>query len=167
MEKFYLDTNLLFGYFLKKILERKGSYIESKVSDFIIYSSKKLKYAFSILTKAEIVRKLKSEFNASRNDIEDVWKGFIIEVSPSYIQIPQSLEEIYGEIVNIVFEVPMKKRVTNLEHLIIAKKNNLIFVTGDKEIMKKCKDFYKKILDYKMLRKMYENINNLNPKKDG
>jgi predicted nucleic acid-binding protein len=167
MEKFYLDTNILFGYFLKKILERKGVYKESKVADFLISSSKKLKYAVSILTKAEIVRKLKSEFNASKKDIEDVWRGFTIEVSPSYIQIPQSLEEIYEEIVNMVFEVPMKKRVTNLEHLIIAKKNNLIFVTGDKEIIRKCKRFYEKILDYRMLRKIYENINNLNSKKEG
>jgi hypothetical protein len=167
MEKFYLDINILFGYFLKKILERKGVYKESKVANFLIVSSKKLKYAVSILNKAEIVRKLKSEFNASKGDIEDVWRGFIIEVSPYYIQVPQSLEEIYEEIVNIVFEVPMKKRVTNLEHLIIAKKNNLIFVTGDKEIIRKCKRFYEKILDYRMLRKIYENINNLNSKKEG
>jgi predicted nucleic acid-binding protein len=167
MEKFYLDTNILFGYFLKKILERKGIYKESKVADFLISSSKKLKYAVSILTKAEIVRKLKSEFNANKGDIEDVWRGLTIEVSPSYIQIPQSLEEIYEEIVNIVFEVPMKKRVTNLEHLIIAKKNNLIFVTGDKEIIRKCKRFYEKILDYRTLRKIYKNTNNLNSKKEG
>jgi predicted nucleic acid-binding protein len=166
MEKFYLDTNILFGYFLKKILERKGIYKESKVANFLISSSKKLKYAVSILTKAEIVRKLKSEFNANKKDIEDVWRGFIIEVSPYYIQIPQSVEEIYEEIVNIVFEVPMKKRVTNLEHLIIAKKNNLIFVTGDKEIIRKCKSFYEKILDYRMLRKIYGNTNNLNSKKE-
>jgi uncharacterized protein YbcC (UPF0753/DUF2309 family) len=85
MEKFYLDTNILFGYSLKKILERKGIYKESKVANFLISSSKKLKYAVSILTKAKIVRKLKSEFNANKKDIEDVWRGFIIEVSPYYI----------------------------------------------------------------------------------
>jgi truncated hemoglobin YjbI len=61
----------------------------------------------------------------------------------------------------------MKKRVTNLEHLIIAKKNNLIFVTGDKEIIRKCKRFYEKILDYRTLRKIYKNTNNLNSKKEG
>ena len=168
MEKFYLDTNLLFGYFLKKILERKGVYKESKVANFLISSSKKLKYAVSILTKAEIVRKLKSEFNATKEDIEEAWEDFISDVSPSYIPIPQPFEEIYEEIVKIVFEVPMKKRVTNLEHLIIAKKNDLIFVTGDKEIERKCKVFYDKILNYRTLRKFYEIKNNLNSeKKDG
>jgi len=50
----------------------------------------------------------------------------------------------------------MKKRVTNLEHLIIAKKNDLTFVTGDKEIERKCKVFYEKILNYRTLRKFYE-----------
>jgi hypothetical protein len=43
MEIFYHDTNILFGYFLKKILERKGVYKESKVANFLIVSSKKLK----------------------------------------------------------------------------------------------------------------------------
>jgi hypothetical protein len=33
----------------------------------------------------------------------------------------------------------------------------LIFVTGDKEIGEKCKVFYDKIIDYKKLRKIYEN----------
>jgi hypothetical protein len=55
----------------------------------------------------------------------------------------------------------MKKRVTNLEHLIIAKKNSLTFVTGDKEITEKCKIFYDRIISYKELRKAYENKNNL------
>jgi predicted nucleic acid-binding protein len=157
MENFYLDTNILFGYFVKKALEKRGKHIESKVADFLVVSSKNLKYAVSILTKAEIVRKLKSEFNANKKNIEDIWKDFIHDVSPAYILVHQSFEEVYEEIVNIVFEIPIKKRVTNLEHLIIAKKNNLIFVTGDKEIVEKCKVFYDKIIDYKKLRKIYEN----------
>ena len=95
MENFYLDTNILFSYFLKKILERKGIYKESKVADFLISSSKKLKYAVSILTKAEIVRKLKSEFTLNEIDIKNMWKTFIFEISPLYISVSQSLEEIH------------------------------------------------------------------------
>jgi hypothetical protein len=157
MEIFYLDTNILFGYFFKKILERKGVYKESKVADFLISSSKKLKYAVSILNKAEIVRKLKSEFGLKEKDIRNMWKTFLFEISPLYISVPQSLEEIYEEIVNIVFKIPMKKRVTNLEHLIIAKRNDLTFVTGDKEIIGKCRNFYEKIWSYNKLRGFYEN----------
>ena len=156
-EKFYLDTNILFGYFVKKALEKRGKHIESKVADFLVVSSKKLKYAVSILTKAEIVRKLRSEYGLDKNIIEEMWNGFVLEISPSYIKVFQSLEEVYKEIINIISEIPMKKRVTNLEHLIIAKKNNLIFVTGDKEILEKCKVFYDKIIDYKKLRKLYKN----------
>jgi predicted nucleic acid-binding protein len=157
MENFYLDTNILFGYFVKKALERRGKRIESKVADFLVISSKNLKYAVSILTKAEIVRKLKSEYGLDKNIIEEMWNGFVLEISPLYVKVSQSLEEIYEEIINIVNRVPMKKRVTNLEHLIIAKKNNLILVTGDKEIVEKCKVFYDKIIGYKKLRKIYEN----------
>jgi predicted nucleic-acid-binding protein len=90
MENFYLDTNILFGYFVKKALERRGKHIESKVADFLVTSSKNLKYAVSIVTKAEIVRKLKSEFNANKKDIEDTWKDFIHDVSPTYILVRQS-----------------------------------------------------------------------------
>jgi len=157
MENFYLDTNILFGYFVKKALEKRGKPIESKVADFLVVSSKNIKYAVSILTKTEIVRKLRSEYGLNKNIIEEMWNGFVLEISPSYIKVFQSLEEVYKEIINIITEIPMKKRVTNLEHLIIAKKNNLIFVTGDKEIIEKCSVFYDKIIDYKKLRKLYKN----------
>jgi predicted nucleic acid-binding protein len=161
MEKFYLDTNILFGYFLKKILERKGIYKESKVTNFLIVSSKKLKYAVSILTKAEVARILKSNFGIDEDAIKEMWNGFLFDVSPSYIAVHQSLEEIYEEIINIVSKIPMKKRVTNLEHLIIAKKNSLIFVTGDKEITEKCKNSYEKIWSYNKLRSYYESKKDL------
>jgi hypothetical protein len=51
----------------------------------------------------------------------------------------------------------MKKRVTNLEYLIIVKRNDLTFVTGDKEIIEKCKNFYEKIWSCNNLRGFYEN----------
>jgi len=157
MENFYLDANILFGYFIKKALEKRGKRIESKVADFLVVSSKNLKYAVSILTKAEIVRKLRSEYGLDKNIIEEMWNGFILEISPYYVKVFQSFEEVYEEITKIVSEVPMKKRVTNLEHLIISKKNNLVFVTGDKEILEKSKLFYDKVIEYKRLRKIYEN----------
>jgi len=88
---------------------------------------------------------LKSNFGIDEDVIKEVWNGFLFDVSPSYITVHQSLEEIYEEIISIVSKIPIKKRVTSLEHLIIAKKNSLIFVTGDKEIIEKCKNFYEKI----------------------
>jgi len=123
-----------------------------------MYSSQKVKYVVSVLTKAEIIRKLRSEFNSEEDDIKEMWEDFLSDVSPLYISVTQSLEEIYEEITKIVFKIPIKKRVTNLEHFIIAKKNDLIFVTGDKEIVEKCRAFYEKVWDYKMLRKAYENL---------
>ncbi|MCC5994600.1 MAG: hypothetical protein LM587_03365 [Candidatus Aenigmarchaeota archaeon] len=55
--------------------------------------------------------------------------------------------------------------MTNLENLIIAKKSDLVFVTGDKEIIEKCKKFYNKIWSYNKLRKYYENMDYLNYQK--
>ena len=164
MERFYLDTNIIFSYFLKKFFEKKGKQIETKVVNFLIKSSKNIKYAVSILTKTEIIRILRSEFSFEKEDIEKAWKDFVSEISPEYIPTFQTVEEIYNEIVAIVSTTPIKKRVTNLEHLIIAKKNNLIFVTGDKEIISKCGRFYDKVWSYNRLRKFYAIRNNLNPK---
>ncbi len=94
MERFYLDTNILFSYFLKKFFEKKGKQIEAKVANFLILSSKTLKYAVSILTKAEIVRKLRSEFGFDKNDVEKAWIDFINDISPDYIPVTQSIEEV-------------------------------------------------------------------------
>jgi len=156
-----LDTNIIFSYFLKKLFEKKGKQIEARVANFLIISSKNVKYVVSILTKAEIIRKLRSEFSFEKEDIEKAWNDFISEVSPDYTQVSQSVEEIYREIISIVLDIPIKKRVTNLEHLIVAKKNNLIFVTGDREIAEKCRKFYEKIWSYNKLRGFYERRNDL------
>jgi len=158
MERFYLDTNIIFSYFLKKFSEKKGRKIEAKIANFLMNSSQRVKYVVSALTKAEIVRKLRSEFNSEEDDIKEMWEDFLYDVSPLYISVTQSLDEIYEEITKIVFKIPIKKRVTNLEHLIIAKKNDLIFVTGDKEIVEKCRAFYEKVWDYRTLRRAYENL---------
>jgi len=57
---------------------------------------------------------------------------------------------IYG---TTVIKIPIKKRVTNLEHLGIASQFNLTFLTVDKEVLVKCKRFYPKIMSYIDLRK--------------
>ena len=93
MEKFYLDTNILFGYFLKKILERKGIYKESKVANFLISSSKRLKYAVSILTKAEVARMLKSNFGIDESVIREMWNGFLFDVSHIILQFTNRLKK--------------------------------------------------------------------------
>ena len=52
------------------------------------------------------------------------------------------------EIQKIVSKVKIKRRTTNLEHLVIAKKFGLIFLTGDKEVIEKCKWFYPNVWSY-------------------
>jgi len=158
-EKFYLDTNIIFGYFLKKVSELKGEFKSSKVAEFLIESKDKINYNVSILTKVEIVRKLKSEFLLDNTLIEKIWKSFILDVNCTEIEVNINVSELYKEILRIVSSIPIRKRVTNLEHLIIAKKKDLIFVTGDEEVLKKCKEFYPRIWSYKDLRRFYSNLN--------
>jgi predicted nucleic acid-binding protein len=110
------------------------------------------------LTKVEIVRKIKSEFLLDRTLIEKIWKSFVLDVNCTEIEVNIPVSELYREILEIVSSIPIRKRVTNLEHLIIAKKKNLIFVTGDEEVLEKCKEFYPRIWSYKDLRRFYSNL---------
>jgi hypothetical protein len=158
-EKFYLDTNIIFGYFLKKVSELKGEVKSSKVAEFLIESKDKINYNVSILTKVEIVRKLKSEFLLDNTLIEKIWKSFILDVKCTEIEVNINVSELYKEILGIVSLIPIRRRVTNLEHLIIANKKDLIFVTGDEEVLEKCKEFYSRIWSYKDLRRFYSNLN--------
>ncbi|MCC5994601.1 MAG: hypothetical protein LM587_03370 [Candidatus Aenigmarchaeota archaeon] len=109
MERFYLDTNIIFSYFLKKFAERKGKQIEAKVANFPFHSSKKMSYAVSILTKAEIMRKLRSEFGLEEDEIINMWKGFILDVSPFYISVSQPLEEIMRKSLTLLSSYQLKE----------------------------------------------------------
>lgn len=67
--------------------------------------------------------------------------------------------EIDWKVINrIVLEVRIKKRFSNLIHLAICKKNSLWFLTGDKEILEKCKRFYPKIFSYIELKQLTEDL---------
>lgn len=155
-EKIYLDANIIYGYFLAKYKELKGTkrFEEPKVIRFLRKNRNKLEYHISIITKAEILRRLVSELGMEKETGRKLWTSLLDELAITEIKVGKSVDEIYGKIVAIVEETKIKKRVTNLEHLIVAKSSNLIFVTGDEEILKKCKKYYQKIMSYIDLRRV-------------
>lgn len=146
--KVYLDTSIIFGYFLAKYKElRKGKqFLEPEVVKFLKEKKERFEYYVSLTTKAEVIRRFMSELGTEREESIKLWQSFLEEIGVVEIEITKPYDEIYEDVVNIVEETKIKRRVTNLEHLVIAKSYGLIFVTGDKEVLKKCKRYYQKIL---------------------
>jgi len=153
----YIDTNIIFDFFLnlsKSFRNEQELELPRKLVFLIGQQEKQnIKLLTSILTQAEISRRLKSEYGFHSKDIEEFWLTFI---NISGTDMIEEIEIDWKELLRITTEVPLKKRVTNLQHLMIAKHYNMWFLTGDKEIFGKLKKFYDKIISYTELRKLIE-----------
>jgi hypothetical protein len=153
--KLYLDTNIIYTYFMQKAKELKYNkkIPLPRVFKFLEENKEKIEFYVSGLTELEIFRKLRTDFGLKEDEIIYLWGGFCNTLFPKQIKGEEiNLTSLWEFIKTIVIRIPIKRRVTNLEHLGIAKQKNLIFVTGDKEVLKKCKAFYPKIMSYIELR---------------
>jgi len=154
--KFYLDNNIIYTYFMQKAreLKNKGKIPLHKVFKFLRENRYKLEFYVSRLTEIEILRKLTTELGLNENESSYLWKDFCKSLECKLVKAEEiDLNSLWEFIRNIVTKVPIKKRVTNLEHLGIASQFGLTFVTGDKEVLEKCRKFYPKIMSYIELRK--------------
>ena len=156
--KVYLDTNIIFGYFLAKSKELKGKRVElPKIFRFLYENKDRFEFYISPLTKGEIIRRMRTELNIETNKVKKLWEEFVSVLSVKIIDVSRlNLEKTWKFVIDVVSQVPIKKRFTNLEHLSIAKQLNLYFLTGDKEILRKCKKFYPKILSYVEFRQVFK-----------
>ncbi len=151
--KIYLDTNIVYGYFLAKNLSLRGEAFKlPAVIQFLKDQQERFEYYVSILMKTEIMRILVSELGLEKGVSRKMWQDFLDEINASEIKIEEPLDEIYKEILAIVEETRIKKRVTNLEHLIVAKNSNFVFLTGDNEILEKCKTYHPRVMSYTEMR---------------
>ena len=155
--KIYLDTNIIYGYFLemwKVVTGKKKEFEEPGVIKALRKGMKKCEYKVSTVTKGEIIRRLVTEFNVKAKKAHELWDSFLEWVGAEEFD---HREIDWHFILNIVSHVKIKKRLSNLIHLSICKDRELIFLTGDKEILDKCKKFYPKVLSYKDFRKYLSN----------
>ena len=150
--KIYLDTNIIFGFFNKWILaKRKGTDFKEPEIIRFLKETKEIELFVSPLVKAEIGRRLRSEFSATESEANEVWTLFLETLMIKELETAQ----INDEIAEIAFKIPFRKRISNLMHLIICKQYDIWFLTGDKEILTKGKKFYNKIISYVELRKRF------------
>lgn len=152
--RLYLDTSMIWSWFRKNIEGRRKK-IPFKIPSVIkfVSSQPELELVLSSLTKLEIFRFLKSEWDCSDNEAEDIWESFLKTFNISYLI---SKEIDYEELIKICGDISTKKKtVVNLIHLQIAKKNGLKFLTGEEKLKKKYKKYYDNILTYKDIRKHF------------
>ncbi len=115
--------------------------------------SKNFTLVVSNLSKVEIARYMKSDWNTSKGKIEEIWQKFVESFKINYLII----EKIdFEELINVCLPIPTRKKtLVNLMHLQIAKKEDLWFLTGEKDLTKKYKSYYEKSLSYPELRKLF------------
>jgi len=153
--KLYLDTNIFRQVFFNiyETVARGEPFNEPKLFRFFRENQDKLVCFTSCLSRAEIYRQLKSDLNLGEKDIEEFWKIFITLLPVN--EIEEFL--ITNEIADISKAVPLKKKtLINIIHLLIAKKTELVFITGDKQLVKNAKLIYPKICSYSEFREKFE-----------
>ncbi len=150
----YIDANMIYGFFKKMLVctRRNQDFEIPRVIEFLRNNLDRLEIYISPLTKAEIIRRLRTEWNCSKGEADRIWTAFESELMVNYIENAT----ISNDIVELANLTRFKKRINNLIHVVIAKEYNLIFLTGDKEILGKAKEFYPDIISYHDLRAMLQ-----------
>jgi len=98
-------------------LRKKHEFKVPEVLKFLKDNESNLEFYTSRLTKAEIFRKLRTEWGFEENEIKEMWEKF-----EAYLRI-KLLEEvkITEDIETIACLIKFKKRISNLLHVSIAK----------------------------------------------
>jgi len=116
-ESIYLDANMIYGYFLSKYreLKKKERFAEPKVIEFLRENKEKFEYFVSTITYGEIIRRLRTELNLEEQEALELWESFLEDLRP--IEFEEN--EIDWKLINeIVLKVKIKKRLSNLIHLV-------------------------------------------------
>lgn len=154
--KVYLDANIIYGFFyfkLKVLTGKSENFIEPRIIQYLKQNHEKLELFISCIVKAEIFRKLITDFSISQNEVQKMWQDF--EYRLKFIELKDV--SITDFLVNLVMEEKFKKKnFVNLIHLVVAKKLEFYFLTGDNKILSKCKKFYTDAINYIELRKILD-----------
>lgn len=145
--RIYLDTNVIIGWFKRRIIEGKSGiiFVMPERLQKLIESQHEL--FVSLLVKAEVSRYLKSEWQMSSLEILKRWEQFVDEMKIKVIEL-ESFEVNLKELDQICSEVPLKKKGTfaDLIHLQISKIFNFKFLTSETKLKKKLVKFYDNII---------------------
>ncbi len=157
--KVYLDTNTILDFFINQAvaLKRNEEPKIPKKLEFFLESIDKAEFITSVATKAEIARELVSGHALSEEQFERLWRGFLDKLKCSYIE-KVSLDARFGQI-PVLIEMKLRTLV-NFIHLFIAMNENAYLVTGDKDLIRVCrnKKIYDKVESYVELRELISSL---------
>jgi len=148
--RIYLDANILYGFFksLIKSWQESQRHMLPDVIKFFVNHSQLIIYT-SVLTKSEIFRILKLEYNISEKDLERMWASLEKLLKMNLI------EEIVidDQLVEFTQRNRFRSKINNIIHLWLCYKLSLVFVSGDEKICEDGKKVYSDIMSYSELRK--------------
>ena len=157
--KIYLDTNMIHDYFVNQAiaLRKKGDAVLPSKYKFMLTEKDRIEFVTSFITKAEVVRELRSAHGTDAKTIEVIWNDLIDALSCEYIE----KFEFDEKLVDIALKMPLRLRTLfNFMHLFIAMNLDCYIVSGDDDFVQKVKEsmIYQKIINYIELRKLSEGI---------
>jgi predicted nucleic acid-binding protein len=143
-QKIYLDTNIIYGYFRKRVEETINRRKFKK--PFILEKISKADYEFitSFFTMVEVSRNLRRDFNLDSRSIVDLLRLFTREYSVKVVQ----KVSITGELLLWhLKEIDLADAI----QLNIAKNSKSIFLTNDKRLIKDARKFYPWVVSFSEL----------------
>lgn len=156
----YLDTNFIWSFFENAVrtYRENPEDFENLKFDFSnrmrFLKDSKFQLFTSNVAKTEVFRKLISDFTITKELAINIWDRFteVFSVTELFIERVD-----FNEIAELSLIAPMKKgTMQNLIQLQFAKDRGLKFVTGDKKIRDYFSDYYREILTYTDLRRLYD-----------
>lgn len=145
--KIYLDTNVVVGWFKRKLDEEKKGlkFIIPERLEKLLKSQHEL--IVSYLVKSEVSRYLKSEWQLTPEEISEKWSLFAEELKINILKLDK-FEVDLVKIDTICSEVSLKREgtIADLIHLQIAKSFNLKFLTSEKKLKHKLSKVYSNII---------------------
>jgi len=148
-QRVYLDTNLLMDFFRRIIRHRKDI---PEIIEFLEERKETEKY-ISVFTIAEITANLMNEFK-DRNLKKEYIIG-LVNTLKSTIQL-NIIEHEVIELSSIMIDYAYECRdAKDSIHVLIAKKNDLWFITRDNDVPR-LKPLYEKIMGERKFRKQFD-----------
>ena len=144
--KIYLDADIIYGFF-KRIVEtrkKKEKFRTPQIIKTLEKVSRKHSLFTSVLTKAEIARRMKLEYEMDYKKFEQMWNSLRNLLR---IKVIRKIE-ISDDFPSFVGGQKFRPKINNLIHLYLCKNNNLILLTGDKKLKEDSQKVYNKVLTY-------------------
>jgi predicted nucleic acid-binding protein len=151
--KLYLDTNIIIGWFKRRIQSKKnGEDFQTPAVMEFLASQEDIELIVSNLTKTEVYRYLKSDWESPEDYSKEAWDIFIKTFKLEYIEVHVTPGNINNLSTLCLKNHTKKNTLTNLLHLEVAKNYGLNFLTGEKDLSERYGKHYGNILTYLELR---------------